>query len=157
MERKQSEWLTRIKGKRWVVLVLILGLVLLLMPSGKKVPEVTTEASAEQSFSLETEEARLCAAVQELEGVTDAAVLLSLDATAQRELAENAEGPLVLSSGNSGEQTVELRRRYPEYRGAVVVWQGSGGASTGLDITQITAAFTGLRTDKIIVKNMEKQ
>lgn len=157
MERKQGEWLSRLKGKKWVVLVLALGLVLLLAPSGKKQTEATAEASAEPAFSLETEEARLCAAVRELEGVTDAAVLLSLDATAQRELAESAEGPLVLSSGSSGEQTVELRRRYPEYRGAVVVWQGSGGAGTRLDITQITAAFTGLSTDKIIVKNMEKQ
>ncbi len=158
MEEKLRGIMSRLKGKKYVLLILLLGLALLLLPTGEgKKTAQTEEAQAPPGFSLEAEEARLCASVQALEGVEAAQVLLALESTAERELAETAEGPLVVSGGSSGEQTVELRYRYPEYRGAVVLWQGTGGARTQLDITQVTAAFTGLSSDKITVKSMEKQ
>lgn len=159
MEEKLQAALSRLKGKKYVILILLLGLALLLLPTGgeKKTARIEDTDAGSPGFSLEAEEARLCTSIQALKGVEAAQVLLSLESTAERELAETSEGPLVVSNGGSGEQTVELRYIYPEYRGAVVVWRGTGGTGTQLDITQVTAAFTGLSSDKITVKSMEKQ
>lgn len=158
MEEKICGIVSRLKGQKYILLVILLGLALLLLPiGGERKTETTEDIQGQPNFSLEVEEARLCASVQALEGVEAAQVLLALESTAERKLAETAEGPLVVSGGNSGEQTVELHYRYPEYRGAVVLWRGNGGARTQLDITQVTEAFTGLSSDKITVKSMEKQ
>ena len=113
---------------------------MLLLPTAGGGEQTETSAGEDwaPTFDLETEERRLEAAILALDGVEEAHVLLSLDATAERQLAQTEDGPLVVSDGQ-GETPVELRCVYPKYRGAAVVWQGNGGAGTALDITQITA------------------
>ena len=158
MLQQMKNALSRWKEHKYALAILALGLVLLLLPAaggGEQEAEPAGEDWA-PGFDLETEEQRLEAAILALDGVEEAHVLLSLDATAERQLAQTADGPLVISDGQ-GEAAVELRCTYPEYRGAAVVWRGSGGSGTALDITQVTAAFTGLGSDKITVKSMGKQ
>ena len=158
MPQQLKNIIGRWKEHKYALAILALGLILLLLPTAGGGEQTETSAGEDwaPTFDLETEERRLEAAILALDGVEEAHVLLSLDATAERQLAQTEDGPLVVSDGQ-GETPVELRCVYPEYRGAAVVWQGNGGAGTALNITQITAAFTGLGSDKITVKSMGKQ
>ncbi|MDO4750220.1 MAG: stage III sporulation protein AG [Eubacteriales bacterium] len=162
---------TEIQGKRivsfllknrYVLAVMLLGLILILLPTGdEKEPDASSPAEdpAElnaPSFSLEKEEARLEKALCEIEGAGTVRVLLSLQSTSSRELAENGENEvLVVDSKGGGEETVALRYCYPEYLGAVVVCTGGDRADVRLDVVNAVSAFTGLRADKIQVIKMK--
>jgi len=147
---------------RYVVMVLLLGVVLLLLPgdshgtegTSPEIPETAAELSA-PDFSLEREEARLETILREIRGAGEVRVLLSLRSTASRELAENGEnGALVVDIGSGEEEAVSLRYDYPEYQGAVVVCTGADSAGVRLDVLSAVAAFTGLRADRIQVIRM---
>ncbi len=127
----------------------------MLLPTGsKKTTEETanTEISA-PGFSVETEENRLAQQLTRIKGAGKVSVLLSVEGSVSRELAENGEETLVISS-NGGQKVVELYYVNPIYTGAVIVCQGAATSSVRLEITQAVSAFTGLGTDKIRVMEM---
>ena len=82
-------------------------------------------------------------------------VLLSVQGSASRELAESEDGTLVVSE-NGKERVVELYYVNPEYMGAVIVCDGANSAEVRLAISKAVADFTGLGTGKITVIGMEK-
>ncbi len=143
-----------IKNK-YALIVLGVGLLILLLPTGsKKTTEEpdNTEITA-PSFSVETEEKRLAQQLTQIKGAGKVSVLLSVEGSVSRELAENGEETLVISS-NGGQKVVELYYVNPIYTGAVIVCQGAATSSVRLEITQAVSAFTGLGTDKIRVMEM---
>ena len=144
-----------------MLLVLLLGLLLILLPTGGTAEpgEASEEAPAPSLgapvFSLAEEERRLEATLSSVAGAGEARVLLSLKNTATRELAGDGEGTLVISAGGGSEGTVDLRYRYPEYLGAVVLCQGADSAAVRLGVTEAVSVFTGLGADKIKVMKMK--
>lgn len=142
---------------KYVLLVLLLGLVLLLLPTGGsgETERAGESESTWPAFSLEEEEARLQTLLAQIQGAGKVEVILSLQSTAERIVAETEEGPAILSAGSGGEQALELKYLYPVYQGAVVVCQGADSAQVRLDITEAVASFTGLGSDAITVKKMQ--
>ena len=53
--------------------------------------------------------------------------------------------------GGSGDQVVVTQRRYPTYRGALVVCQGGDRPEVKLAVTEAVAALTGLSADRVTV------
>ena len=57
---------------------------------------------------------------------------------------------MLIGSG-SGQEAVQLTRRYPTFQGALVVCEGGDDAGVRLLMTQAVSALTGLGTDRITV------
>lgn len=155
-----EEIFKKLLKNKYVLIVLLLGLVIILIPTGSsKKTEADTSGEAvglsAPLFSVTEEEDRLQRVLEQIEGAGEVRVLLSLRSTASRELAQGEEEPLVISTGSGRQSTVELWYDYPEYLGAVIISSGASSARVKLDITQAVSAFTGLGSDKITVIKMK--
>ena len=152
--KKQVKLLDFFKNK-YALVVLGLGLLLVLWPSGNKTEETGTSELTAPAFSITEEESRLENQLSKIKGAGRVSVLLSIEGSASRELAESEEGTLVVSE-NGKERVVELYYVNPVYMGAIIVCDGANSADVRLAITQAVSDFTGLSSDKIAVINMEK-
>ena len=149
---------------KFVGLIVLIGMGLLLWPSGNGTGTAVKRESAVQSRDLETEMAEILSAMS---GVGQAKVLLTVDSDGERQLAENTElaysgntaapedysrrSETVLVEGSAGDEAVVVCRQYPTYRGALVVCQGGDRAEVQLAVTEAVAALTGLSADRITV------
>ncbi len=143
-----------LRKNKYPALMLAVGLLLILLPiGGRDAPE--TEESPAPVFSIAEEEARLTEALRSISGAGEVRVLLSVRSTAERQIARDAEGEVVLASENGSRGAVELYYSYPDYLGAVVVCQGADASAVRLAVTKAVASFTGLGADKITVLKMK--
>jgi stage III sporulation protein AG len=149
---------------KFVGLIVLIGMGLLMWPSGNGTGTAVSRESAVQSRDLETEMAEILSAMS---GVGQAKVLLTVDSDGERQLAENTElaysgntaapedysrrSETVLVEGTAGDEAVVVRKQYPTYRGALVVCQGGDRAEVQLAVTEAVAALTGLSADRITV------
>jgi stage III sporulation protein AG len=147
---------------RYALLVVGIGLVLMLMPSGKaeKVPEVTTSVQTEEKQDLTQ---RLELLLGQIEGAGKVKVLLSLasgeQVLYQTDIQTNGDGQrqdTVLITGGDRNQTGLIQQvKPPTYLGAVVVCQGADRASVRLAVVDAVSKLTGLGADKISVLKMK--
>jgi len=153
--KKQIKLADILKNK-YALVVLAIGLLLVLLPTGNKKSDTaqTSEVTA-PAFSITDEEGRLKNQLSKIKGAGRVSVLLSVEGSASRELAESEDGTLVVSE-NGKERVVELYYVNPKYMGAVIVCEGANSAEVRLAISKAVSDFTGLGTDKITVISMEK-
>ena len=153
-----SVWKKIPKQTLWVLLALGAGLLILLPKRSAAVEAAQTE---EFIFSVEKEEKRMEAALSRIEGAGKVTVLLSLDASEEREYARNLDSDRQSDEDSArreersevarvGDGALTVKIAYPRYRGALVVTEGSG-SGLKLAVTQAVAALTGLTTDRITV------
>jgi len=163
----------RLKKSKYLVIMLLAGVVLLLWPSNE---EVKTEVAAEVkdetiSFDLDVQENKLETILSEVKDAGKVNVMLTLKSTSERILAVDTEiaeaestaeaehsvieNTVILSTGSSSDDTVTLKYIYPEYLGAIVVAEGADKAAVKLALTNATAAATGLSSNKIQVIKMK--
>ena len=142
----------------WALLALGAGL-LILLPRSREMAE--KPHTKEFSFSLAEEEKRMEAVLSRIEGAGKVTVMLSLEASEEREYARNEDSDRQSDSDSArreersevarvGDEALTVKIAYPRYRGALVVTEGSGSALK-LALTQAVAALTGLSTDRITV------
>lgn len=145
-----------LRKNKYPVLMLAVGLLLILLPTGgRNTAEEAEEMPQTQVFSVAEEEARLTETLRSISGAGEVQVLLSVRSTAQRQIARDPEGEVVLSSDSGSKDAVELYYSYPDYLGAVVVCQGADLSAVRLAVTEAVASFTGLGADKITVIKMK--
>ncbi len=153
-----SVWKKIPKQTVWVLLVLGAGLLLLLPKHTSSAEPVKT---LEFSFSLEEEEKRIEAALSRIEGAGKVTVVLSLEASEEREYARNLDSDRQSEADSArneersevarvGDEALTVKIAYPRYRGALIVTEGSGSALK-LAVTQAVASLTGLSSDRITV------
>ena len=153
---------------KFVALVVLMGVVLLLWPSGKK--EISA-AAGQTAGAAVTDAAQLQREMEEIlskiSGVGQVQMMLTVDTDGRRQLAQDVElsysgsvsapedysrsSQTVLVDGGSGDETVVTETRYPTYRGALVVCEGGDRADVRLAVTEAVAALTGLSADRITV------
>ena len=161
METKPRPELPKILLKyKYVLLVLLLGLILILVPIGgnksaAQQPQVSAGSLSVPDFSLETEEERLSGLLGDIAGVGQVRVLLSLKSTSSRVLAQGKDGALVVNEGSGAQAPVDVTYVYPAYLGATVVCAGADSPAVRLAVTEAVEAFTGLGADKISVIKMK--
>lgn len=148
------------KQYRLVLLVLLVGLVLLLLPSGSdQKREAVQAAEPQETFRLEEAEQKLAQALSKIDGAGEVTVLLTVRTGTQQVLAQDVDSgdgsrktqTVVLSRGGSQEDTVTVQEIYPQYQGALLVCSGGGNAKVRLELTQAMTALTGLGADKISI------
>ncbi len=167
-----------LKKYKYAAVVLLVGLVLLLLPTGSSASKKESAgiSEAQTEFSLSELENRMADTLSKIEGAGKVTVLLTLRSSEEQILAkdesesrsssgkgDSAESSMdksatvvIVSSGSSNETPVTLKYIYPEFQGALVVCQGADNAAVKLQIVRAVAGLTGLGTDKIIVTKMNK-
>ena len=150
--RKLSAFAAKYK---YVLIILLAGLILLLLPTGSRTKAKTAQAAAvseqTQPQTIQAEEQRLTTLLQQINGAGQVQVLLSYRCSAERELADDSGEPTIISAGGGAQEAVELKTVSPQYLGAVVVCDGADSPQVQLAVTQAVAQFTGLSTDHISV------
>lgn len=143
----------------YVVLVMAVGAVLLLLPSGGR-DSPQADAHEEESFDLGAFEAKLERTLSRIEGAGEARVVLTLDGGSRQVLAHNQDrdgggggsSTVVTVGRGSGQQdVVPLQTVAPQFRGALIVCPGGGDAQVRLKLIQAVSALTGLGADRISV------
>ena len=136
---------------RLPLLILVLGALILLWPSGKK-----DEPSAEKPEAAQTEEtadtqARLEQLLSSMDGVGRVELMLTTSG-------DTREETTAFSSTQSTQKTpVVTKTKSAPYLGAVVVCDGADSAAVRLRVMQAVSALTGLGSDKISVIKMKRQ
>lgn len=155
---------------KYILLVLLVGLVLLLWPQSENQPQKPEETAAvmEETAALE---GRICAILRQIDGVGEASVLLTVESGEETVYAYdrtesrsqqgdsaslNQQRELVTLSDSGGQSPVSLRQQAPVYRGAVVVCQGGDSAAVRLAVTQVIQSLTGLSADRIVISKMKQ-
>ena len=152
---------------KYVLLVILAGVVLLLLPGGEGEGSQNTRSqvsqTAGQDFDLAETEQRLAQALSKVDGAGEVTVVLTLAGSGRQELAqdttssqqeggqEDSRTTVVISQGSGVQQTVALQQLSPEFRGALVVCSGGDDPGVRLKLTQAVAALTGLGTDRIAI------
>lgn len=158
-----KKWSAHIWQYKYVLVVILAGLVLLLLPrsggeedaKGVKA-DVTPEGT---EFDLRAMEERLEEVLSEIKGAGKVRVVLSVKGGSRQVIAQDAKrsdredsnSAVVVSKGSGVEDTVLLQEIYPQYQGALVVCSGGDDPAVRLKLIEAVAAITGLGTDKISI------
>lgn len=172
VEKRTQDMLKQIRqfGKRYryPVLVLVLGVILMLLPTGKRTEETQTVVQTGDSqddfdlkaFTQETEELLSC-----ISGAGEVRVVFSLatdgsrsyvsdENTRQQDGEQQRESKTVLTKSGGDEVPLWITRSFPTFRGAAVSCQGGGDPQVVLGIKEAISSLTGLGMDKITVLKM---
>jgi len=145
---------------KYILLVILVGIVLLLIPSGEnKVSDASSDRMTEEEFELDDMERKLEHALKQIQGVGEVTVVLTLKESSRHVLARDTQisdstqssTAVIVSQGSGNEQTVPLQRIYPKYQGALVVCTGGGDARVKLELLEAMRALTGLSAEKISI------
>ena len=147
---------------RYAAIILLLGLGLMLLPSGKKETPKPGEVTEQRNLSRELEQI-----LSAVDGAGRVRVLLTEQIGAEihyqtdcrtdtSDSGESRQEDTVLIDGEDRKKTGLVRRRDPpRYLGAVVAAQGADSPQIRLALIQAVECATGLRTDQIQVVRMK--
>ena len=147
---------------RLVWLVILVGLFLLLLPTGGGEGEEAAAEPAQGTFDLEKTEARLAQALSQIKGAGEVTVMLTVangprqvlaqDVDRNSQQGEESTQTVILSRGSSSQETVTVPGDLPPVPGgALVVCPGGDDPEVRLQITEALSALTGLGADKISI------
>ena len=149
---------------RAVGLVLLAGLLLLLLPTGKSSGQERQTSDDTQLYSLEETEQRMAEVLGTIDGVGRVRIMLTLRAGSSLRLAEDSslsdstggqtkqeKQVLTVNRGSGRQEVVVTQQLYPTYQGAVVVCEGAGSSSVRLAVVNAVSVLTGLSSDRISV------
>lgn len=156
MQNETAKRVIRVIVKyKYVAAIILLGVVLLLLPSKEKAaPEGMQEPIFDRG-ALEREMETLLSAV---DGAGKLSLMLTVSSDGEKKLARNEEQggtakstTVTVGAGSGIQEPVVTQYLYPRYIGAVVVCEGADSASVRLRLTEALCALTGLTSDKIAV------
>lgn len=154
-----------LKKYRYVLLVLLAGVVLMSLPEREEEAEVpvTSQVSQEE----QTMEQRLEDILSQIQGAGNVRVLLTeqegerviyqtdSDDTADADSESQRRDTVIITDGDRAEQGLVRQIDPPVYLGAVIVCQGGDQPQVRLAIVEAVANATGLGADKISVLKMK--
>ncbi|MGM9607761.1 MAG: stage III sporulation protein AG [Oscillospiraceae bacterium] len=150
---------------KYVLLVMLVGVLLLLLPDSNKTVQSNEPAvtGVEEDFSVEALEEKLEKTLSEIDGAGQVQVMLTVQSGMKRVLAQDGSleqdgssvqretQTVVISTGSGVQETVLVQQIYPQFQGALVVANGGGDPAVRLKLTEAVAALTGLGADKISI------
>ena len=165
--------LSAVKGKiarlinkyKYTIMILVIGMILLLLPTGSKEEVSSSGISHVQENTLSVEE-QLTEILSMIEGAGKVRVMLSV-ATGEevlyqtdRDVSEDEKGSdkridtVTVTDSQRNETGLIRQINPPDYLGAVVVCQGADDPAVRLRVAEAVARITGLGMDKIYVVKM---
>lgn len=152
-----------IQKYRWVLLVLLAGVVLMLWPEGGSSTAAAAAADASDGSGEVAElETRIGDTLSKIDGAGKVTVVLTVREGARHvwatdtteDTGENGtqqSSQTVVVDGDSGEEPIQVQEIYPTFQGAVVVCGGGDDPAVRLLITQAVSSLTGLSSGRITV------
>ena len=144
---------------RWPILVLVIGVILMLLPSAEPHDSVTPAASQSEKPGMDQELAHILSQIQ---GAGEARVLLTESSGAQTvyqtavDGAQDRHEKTVIVTGADRSQAGLVQQVIPpKYMGAIVVCHGADNATVRLAIVEAVSKVTGLGADRISVLKMK--
>ena len=154
-------WSELWKKYKFVLLVVLVGIILMLLPVSSQTKETEENKSQipQESFDLAAMEQRMEEVLGKIDGVGKLRLMLTLQSGTRLTLAEDTQRDqdrtqretVTLKRGSGNQEIVITNRFYPVYQGAVVVCQGADSSAVRLAITETVQALTGLPSDRIRV------
>ena len=154
-------WSELWKKYKFVLLVVLVGIILMLLPVSSQTKETEENKSQipQESFDLAAMEQRMEEVLGKIDGVGKLRLMLTLQSGTRLTLAEDTQRDqdrtqretVTLNRGSGNQEIVITNRFYPVYQGAVVVFQGADSSAVRLAITETVQALTGLPSDRIRV------
>ena len=154
-------WSELLKKYKFVLLVVLVGIILMLLPVSSQTKETEENKSQipQESFDLAAMEQRMEEVLGKIDGVGKLRLMLTLQSGTRLTLAEDTQRDqdrtqreiVTLNRGSGNQEIVITNRFYPVYQGAVVVCQGADSSAVRLAITETVQALTGLPSDRIRV------
>lgn len=157
----------RLKQFRFPALILLVGLILLMIPTAPAAEDPTEAAEPVLEVNRESTEARLERLLSQVDGAGSVSVMLTVargeETVYQRDEVREQQGDssavtvtTVLASADTSQETpLEVTVHSPIYLGAVVVAEGGNVPSVRLDLVNAVSSLTGLGSDKITVIKMK--
>ena len=156
-------WIIRF---RYPILVIVIGLILLSIPSKSK--ESTTQTLSHSQVQTVPDIAeQLTQILQQIQGVGKVRVMLTVSKGEKTEYQQNEDlmnsesdtsirkETVIIRDTNDGEMALIIQVIPPEYLGAIVVCEGADNASVKLAVVEAVSKVTGLRSDHISVLKMK--
>jgi len=154
-----------VKKYKYALLVLLLGVVLLLIPTGEETaPEVVATQAQSEAPSMEEQLAQILSTI---DGAGEVRVMLTVaageevlyqtnDSNSVSQEGSDCRSDTVIVTDSDRSETGLIRQVNPPlYRGAIIVCQGADNPSVRLFVTEAVSKITGLGTDKISVLKMK--
>ena len=161
LDRERLErWRAALSNYRYMLLVLGLGILLLVLPTGSEPEENAASVPRGDDVVLSAFEERLADALSRVEGAGKVRVVLSLDGGSRQILAQDREQDgdgggsaqtVTVGRGGGSQEVVPLQTMAPSFRGALVVCPGGGDPRVRLELAQAVSVLTGLGVDCISI------
>ena len=154
-----------LKKYRFVVLILTIGIVLMVLPTGKK--EETAQPAFTQKATVEDPTRELTQILSQIQGAGKVQLLLTkgsgertvYQTDKDRDTSDQNQSvrveTVIVTDKDRTQQGLIQQILAPEYRGAIVVCQGADNAAVRLAIIEAVSDATGLGTDRISVLKMK--
>lgn len=154
-----------IKKYRYATLVLVIGVVLMLLPSNNKTKQINTEKIKEaEQISIEQQVESMLSLV---DGAGKVKVFFSIDSgeetiyqtdqdiTVSGESNSTQSKTVIIQDANRNETGLIKKVNSASYKGAIVLCQGADNSAIRLAIIEAVSNVTGLGTDRISVMKMK--
>lgn len=147
--------------KKWLIASLIaVGAILLILGSlPKREAPVTPDDNSDMIAYAESLEERIISLCEQVAGVSDVSVLLTLDGGNEHVYAENKNGTggnyVVISVGGE-DRVVLVREIYSSVRGIAVVCRGGDDITVRRTLTELLSCALGVPISKISVAGAGK-
>lgn len=148
---------------RWPILVLVIGVILMLLPSAEPHDSVTPAASQAEKPGMDQELAHILSQIQ---GAGEVRVLLTESSGAQTVYQTDVDGSsasaqdrhektVIITGADRSQAGLVQQVIPPKYMGAIVVCHGANNATVRLAIVEAVSKVTGLGADRISVLKMK--
>ena len=153
-----------IKEYRYVILVLVLGILLMMLPQGKTEEKKDDNVLIPETEAVETLQEQLEQLLSQVQGAGKVRVLLT-EAEGERVIyqTDGEQGSqnstradtVIVSDSARAESGLVQQILPPSYMGAIILCQGADSASVRLSLIEAVSNATGLSSDRISVLKMK--
>lgn len=160
---------------RFFLIIVLVGFVLVLIPTSCEQKEEVSHNHTLQGFSVETLQKEIEDILKQTDGVGRVKLMLTLKSGIEQIYAEDArvtqdtqesesnseyradsdKRPSVISDSTGAETPVLIKQIYPEFLGATVVCDGAENARVRSVISDTIGALTGITADRIAIIKMK--
>jgi len=154
-----------LKKYKYVVLIIIIGIVLMMLPTNKPEGNSDNNTSYSEDAAELATDVKLADILSTIRGAGEVKVLLSVAAGEEKiyqideDISDNSgnirRSTVVVSDSSRNQQGLIKQIIPPAYLGAVVVCEGGDDPVVRLSIVDAVSKLTGLSTDKISVMKMK--
>lgn len=166
LRKSLNKWSDFIKKYKYVAIVLVIGLVLMMLPT-EKGSEVNSKKEDAVTVSEKSFDQQLSEILQQISGVGNAQVLLT-EASGKQTIYQsntntsisdsttsNQISTVIITDSDRAQSGLIQQVNPPVYLGAVVICQGADSPAVRLAVTNAVSKITGLSTDRIAVMKMK--